>query len=109
MREKKQKRKLKRTDSQSSLNEDDKPTEPEDFTNKGYYWPGKDYANTYRGDFKDLVNYSTDQFNREEVPRMPWRDQALVILNESARDLARHFIQRWNQARVNISFFYLFR
>ena len=30
---------------------------------------------------------------------MPWRDEALVIFGESARDLARHFIQRWNQCK----------
>jgi hypothetical protein len=24
---------------------------------------------------------------------MPWRDEALVLFGESARDLARHFIQ----------------
>ena len=30
---------------------------------------------------------------------MPWRDQAMVMMNESARDLARHFIQRWNMTK----------
>jgi phospholipase D1/2 len=30
---------------------------------------------------------------------MPWRDEALVTFGESARDLARHFIQRWNQCK----------
>lgn len=30
---------------------------------------------------------------------MPWRDEALVFFGESARDLARHFIQRWNQCK----------
>ena len=41
-----------------------------------------------------------DQFNREEIPRMPWRDEALFIYGEAARDVARHFIQRWNQCKV---------
>jgi phosphatidylserine/phosphatidylglycerophosphate/cardiolipin synthase-like enzyme len=41
-----------------------------------------------------------DQFNREVLPRMPWRDQALAFWGASARDLARHFIQRWNQCKV---------
>ena len=31
---------------------------------------------------------------------MPWRDQALAFWGASARDLARHFIQRWNQCKV---------
>ena len=30
---------------------------------------------------------------------MPWRDEALMVCGESARDLARHFIQRWNQCK----------
>ncbi len=64
-----------------------------------YYWIGKDYSNVYFEDFKAIDIHSTDQFSREEVPRMPWRDQAMVMLNESARDLARHFIQRWNQTK----------
>ena len=64
-----------------------------------FYWIGKDYANTYKGDFKDVGDFSRDQFNRREVPRMPWRDQALVMYGESARDLARHFILRWNQCK----------
>ena len=66
---------------------------------KGYYWFGKDYANTYKGDFKDISDYASDQFDREKVPRMPWRDQACAVIGESARDLARHFIQRWNQCK----------
>ena len=41
-----------------------------------------------------------DQIPREDIPRMPWRDQGIVVFNEAARDLARHFIQRWNQTKV---------
>ena len=69
-------------------------------SNEGYYWIGKDYANTYAADFKDVAKFSEDQFERSETPRMPWRDEALVIFGKSARDLARHFIQRWNQCKV---------
>ena len=69
-------------------------------SNEGHYWIGKDYSNTYKADFKDIADFSSDQYNRLEVPRMPWRDEALVIFGESARDLARHFIQRWNQCKV---------
>ena len=73
--------------------------EPPVISNEGYYWVGKDYANTYKQDFKDVGEFSKDQFNRAEVPRMPWRDEALVMFGECARDLARHFIQRWNQCK----------
>ena len=67
---------------------------------QGYYWIGKDYSNSYVADFKDIHEYDKDQFDRDIVPRMPWRDEALVMFGESARDLARHFIQRWNHCKV---------
>ena len=69
-------------------------------SNEGYYWNGKDYANSFIEDFKDLTDFSSDQFDRTETARMPWRDEAFVVFGHSARDLARHFIQRWNQTKV---------
>ena len=68
-------------------------------SNEGYYWHGKDYANAFVEDFKDIEDFSADQFDRTETPRMPWRDEAFVCFGHSARDVARHFIQRWNQVR----------
>ncbi|RNA09232.1 phospholipase D1 isoform X2 [Brachionus plicatilis] len=67
------------------------------------FWMGKDYTNCYIEDFKNIHDFSTDQFDRNEVPRTPWRDQGAVTLGESARDLARHFIQRWNQAKIEMA------
>ncbi len=46
-----------------------------------------------------LFIFHKDQFDRTEIPRMPWRDEAFVVFGHSARDLARHFIQRWNQVK----------
>jgi hypothetical protein len=73
---------------------------PPVISNEGYYWIGKDYSNIYRADFKDIHDFSTDQFDRSKEPRMPWRDEALVVFGMAARDLARHFIQRWNHCKV---------
>lgn len=67
-----------------------------------YYWIGKDYANALVEDFKDIHEHSKDQFNREKTPRMPWRDQGMCIVGHAARDVARHFIQRWNQCKVSL-------
>lgn len=75
---------------------------PKKSDNGYFYWIGKDYANVYKEDFKDVHEYNKDQFNRNEIPRMPWRDQGLVVIGHGARDLARHFIQRWNQCKVII-------
>lgn len=70
-----------------------------------YYWIGKDYANAYIEDFKDIHEHNKDQFDRERTPRMPWRDQGMCIVGHAARDLARHFIQRWNQCKVMTRYF----
>ena len=77
---------------------------PKNTDNGYYYWIGKDYCNSYREDFKEVHEHSIDQFDRTDVPRMPWRDQGVVIFGESARDLARHFIQRWNHCKVIFQF-----
>jgi phosphatidylserine/phosphatidylglycerophosphate/cardiolipin synthase-like enzyme len=35
---------------------------------------------------------------------MPWHDEVLVVTDESAKDCARHFIQRWNTYKVNLNY-----
>lgn len=75
--------------------------EPPVISNDGHYWCGKDYSNHYKSSIKNVPEYWSDQLDRTETPRMPWRDQAHVVIGESARDLARHFIQRWNQCKVD--------
>lgn len=37
-----------------------------------------------------------DFIDRHTTPRMPWHDIASVVHGRAARDVARHFIQRWN-------------
>ncbi|CAF3892149.1 unnamed protein product [Adineta steineri] len=63
---------------------------------KTRYFIGKDYSNPYEKDFNALDKYSEDYIDRKTVPRMPWHDEALVVFGRVARDVARHFIQRWN-------------
>jgi phospholipase D1/2 len=46
------------------------------------------------------------------MPRMPWHDISSVVVGAAARDVARHFIMRWNaskleKARENLSYPYL--
>ncbi|XP_036882838.1 phospholipase D2 isoform X1 [Manis javanica] len=43
-----------------------------------------------------IPDLSPDFIDRETTPRMPWRDIGVVVHGLPARDLARHFIQRWN-------------
>ncbi|OXA43953.1 Phospholipase D1 [Folsomia candida] len=62
-------------------------------------WIGKDYTNFIVKDFADLDSPFTDLVDRSTTPRMPWHDIALYVQGSAARDVARHFIQRWNAAK----------
>jgi phosphatidylserine/phosphatidylglycerophosphate/cardiolipin synthase-like enzyme len=41
-----------------------------------------------------------DFIDRYSTPRMPWHDISSVVHGKAARDVARHFIQRWNFTKV---------
>ncbi|EEP82097.1 hypothetical protein UREG_06962 [Uncinocarpus reesii 1704] len=59
-------------------------------------WPGKDYSNPRVLDFYDLDKPYEEMYDREVVPRMPWHDISMHVVGQPARDLTRHFVQRWN-------------
>jgi hypothetical protein len=59
-------------------------------------WFGKDYANFLLRDFRNLDQPFQDQIDRNTTPRMPWHDIGAFVYGACARDLARHFIERWN-------------
>ncbi|KAF8315399.1 phospholipase D [Clavulina sp. PMI_390] len=59
-------------------------------------WLGKDYSNERAADYVDLNKPFEDLHDRTKVPRMPWHDVAVQLLGQPARDLSRHFVQRWN-------------
>lgn len=59
-------------------------------------WPGKDYSNARILDFHTLDKPDEDMYDRAKVPRMPWHDVGMQVVGQPARDLARHFVQRWN-------------
>ena len=41
-----------------------------------------------------------DSIDRKSVPRMPWHDVGGCVYGAAARDIARHFIQRWNHIKA---------
>jgi len=47
-------------------------------------------------DFHTLNRPEQDMYDRNKVPRQPWHDIGLQIIGQPARDLCRHFVQRWN-------------
>ena len=59
-------------------------------------WPGKDYSNPRVQDFYGLDKPYEEMYNRAKVPRMPWHDIHMQLVGQPARDLTRHFVQRWN-------------
>uniref|UniRef100_A0A8C1FR73 Phospholipase n=1 Tax=Cyprinus carpio carpio TaxID=630221 RepID=A0A8C1FR73_CYPCA len=63
-------------------------------------WLGKDYNNFIKRDWKQLDQPFQDNVDRTQVPRIPWRDLGAVHHGKAARDLARHFIQRWNFTKI---------
>ncbi|PCH02254.1 Phospholipase D family [Penicillium occitanis (nom. inval.)] len=90
-----------RWDTPQHLLVDDKPTGfespdgPKD-TDSCQLWPGKDYSNPRVQDFYDLDKPYEEMYDRNVVPRMPWHDISMHVVGQPARDLTRHFVQRWN-------------
>ena len=76
--------------------------DPAFLANEGETFPGIDYVNARIMDFRNVKNHHTSMIDRMTVPRMPWHDIAVKVVGDSARDLARHFIQYWNFAKVDL-------
>lgn len=51
----------------------------------------------------ECVVFLLDFVDRRQVPRMPWHDVHSVTFGDAARDVARHFIDRWNATKVHQS------
>jgi phospholipase D1/2 len=80
---------------------DDKPTgfEQSDLPKDADHcqlWPGKDYSNPRVQDFYQLNEPYAEMYDRSKTPRMPWHDISMQVVGQPARDLTRHFVQRWN-------------
>ncbi|WKX95036.1 hypothetical protein Q1695_011916 [Nippostrongylus brasiliensis] len=63
-------------------------------------WVGKDYVNYIHKDFVEVDLPFHDFIDRGSTPRMPWHDIHSVTFGAPARDVARHFIQRWNATKT---------
>uniref|UniRef100_A0A7N6F5W6 Phospholipase n=1 Tax=Anabas testudineus TaxID=64144 RepID=A0A7N6F5W6_ANATE len=58
------------------------------------------YCNFVYKDWIQLEKPFDDFIDRYTTPRMPWHDIASVVHGRAARDVARHFIQRWNFTKI---------
>ncbi|KAI9029631.1 hypothetical protein CLU79DRAFT_735104 [Phycomyces nitens] len=59
-------------------------------------FPGQDYSNPRIKDFKNVSQYDISLIDKSITPRMPWHDVHVAMVGPPARDIARHFVQRWN-------------
>ncbi|XP_019419033.1 PREDICTED: phospholipase D zeta 1 isoform X1 [Lupinus angustifolius] len=62
-------------------------------------WPGKDYYNPRESEPNSWEDTMKDELEREKYPRMPWHDVHCALWGPPCRDIARHFVQRWNYAK----------
>eukprot|EP00124_Ichthyophonus_hoferi_P000527 Ihof_evm5s20 gene=Ihof_evmTU5s20 len=63
-------------------------------------WVGKDYSNPCTKDFFALDLPEQDSIDRLTQARMPWHDAGIGLYGQAARDVARHYIERWNHIKV---------
>ncbi|KAJ6434536.1 hypothetical protein OIU84_018117 [Salix udensis] len=62
-------------------------------------WPGKDYYNPRESEPNSWEDAMKDELDRRKYPRMPWHDVQCSLWGPPCRDIARHFVQRWNHAK----------
>ncbi|XP_013862151.1 phospholipase D1 [Austrofundulus limnaeus] len=73
---------------------------PDSLAGNTKLWLGKDYSNFITRDWVQLDRPFEDNIDRTKVPRMPWRDLSAAVHGKAARDVARHFIQRWTFTKI---------
>ncbi|MED6112614.1 Phospholipase D zeta 1 [Stylosanthes scabra] len=64
-------------------------------------WPGKDFYNPRESEPNSWEDTMKDELDRRNYPRMPWHDVHCALWGPPCRDIARHFVQRWNYAKRN--------
>lgn len=65
-------------------------------------FPGIDYSNPRITDFRNVRVHHTSSIKKNETPRLPWHDVAVMVIGEPTKDIARHFIQCWNFAQIDL-------
>lgn len=82
------------------LESDDCAKLSEDSTMQYSRWIGKDYGNTFLyGARSNMDEPMKDYVDRGKDPRMPWHDVACSITGLPALDVAKHFIERYNNIK----------
>jgi phospholipase D1/2 len=77
------------------------------FDPQGDKFPGKDFINFNKRDFKDGIEAreplnGDSLIDRANHPRLPWHDVAMMLIgDEIVNDLSRHFVQLWNHVKTD--------
>ncbi|KAL9259459.1 Phospholipase D zeta 1-like protein [Drosera capensis] len=71
---------------------------PDHFSTGVYLWESE--PNSWEETMKD-------ELDRTKYPRMPWHDVHCALWGPPCWDVARHFVQRWNHAKVDFVFEYI--
>ncbi|XVF50796.1 hypothetical protein PTKIN_Ptkin04bG0132100 [Pterospermum kingtungense] len=66
-------------------------------------WPRKDYYSPRESEPNSSEKSMKDELERGKYPRMPWHDVHCALWGMPCRDVARHFVQRWNHAKASTS------
>jgi len=75
------------------------PIVEEENKDKLYYYPGSDYINERQVDLHNVERFYIEQIPRDKMPRMAWHDIHTMVCGPIVSDIARHFVERWNDAR----------
>ena len=66
-----------------------------------YNFPAIDYSNARIRDFKKVEEYLEESCDRKIFElRMPWHDVHSRLIGSVVADIARHFVERWNFAKL---------
>ena len=66
-----------------------------EYSTSNTLWRNKDYVNFIVKDVARPDLPDQDNVDRRTTARMPWHDISVGVQGEAARDVARHFIQRY--------------
>ncbi len=59
-------------------------------------FPGQDFNNNRIMDFEAVADWKSNKLDKLEYGRMPWHDVAMGVIGPAVRDIAEHFVLRWN-------------
>ena len=76
------------------------PIVEEEKKNNLYNYPGADYMNERICEMLDVDKFNIEQINGNEMPKIGWHDIHTMVEGPILSDIMRHFVKRWNYAKI---------